>query len=566
MIKSLPLSLNTKGFAADHIIAYRINGQPITWKEILLRLEALHSELRSINKIKVAVYHSDKVEFLCIVLALWRMGKIPVIPVNTLDSTLRSVELETDCFVGEFSGRSYLPPCDLAEHATNIDRIKDDYQPVALIMLTSGTSGAPKAIYKTFDQINAELKMLEEHWGESLKNTITIGTVSHNHMYGLSFLLLWPLTTGRAFFNQDLIYLEQLHLIRQFDITLISSPTHLESVPETLDLQKSIKMVFSAGAPLSALAARNSREKMGAVVMDIFGSTETGVIAYRDQAVSAHWRPLNGISVKNSDGRLAVNSPAAVKGSWYVTDDLCEIFQDNEFSLLGRSDKVIKVGEKRISINAIELRINDHPWVVKVRALQLNKHKNRVGAVIQLTSDGSAVLIDQGKLAICRELISLLKKDIERIGWPRYWRFVSKFPINQQGKTTNQELEILFDKEARPRLPEILDSSIDKESGEHVLQLIVPNDLFYLEGHFPGKPILPGVVQVGWVMHFCRELFGVSSNFLRLEALKFQKIIFPGERIYLGIRWNKEKNMLTFHYTSKDHSLSSGRVVFTGEN
>ena len=452
------------------------------------------------------------------------------------------------------------------EQATNIDKIKDNYQPVALIMLTSGTSGTPKSVYKTFDQINVELKMLEEHWGKSLKNTITIGTISHNHMYGLPFLLLWPLTTGRAFFNQDLIYFEQFHLIRQFDITLISSPTHLESVPEVSDLQKSIKMVFSAGAPLSDLAARNSREKMGAVVIDIFGSTETGVIAYRDQAVSAHWRPLNGISVKNSNGRLAVNSPAAVKGSWYVTDDLCEIFQDDEFSLLGRSDRVIKVGGKRISINTIELRINDHPWVVKVRALQLNKHKSRVGAVIQLTSDGNAVLIDQGKPAICRKLISLLKKDIEKIGWPRYWRFVSKFPINQQGKTTNQELEVLFDKEARPRLPQILDSSIDKESGEHILQLIVPNDLLYLEGHFPGKPILPGVVQVGWVMHFCRELFGVSSNFLRLEAIKFQKVIIPGERIYLGIRWNKEKNMLTFHYTSKDHSLSSGRVVFTGEN
>ncbi len=566
MIKSLPLSLNAGEFAADHIIAYLMNGQPVTWKEILLRLEVLHSELQGIDRTKVAVYHSDNIEFLCIVLTLWRMGKIPVIPINTLDSTLRSVELETDCFVGEFSGRNCLPPCDLAEHANNIDRIKNDCQQVALIMLTSGSSGAPKAVYKTFDQINAELKMLEEHWGTSLKNTITIATVSHNHMYGLPFLLLWPLTTGRAFFNQDLIYLEQLHSVRQFDITLISSPTHLENVPETLDLQKSIRMVFSAGAPLSDSAARSSREKMGAVVMEIFGSTETGAIAYRDQAVAAYWRTLNGISVQNSEGKLSVNSPAAVKDNWYVTDDLCEIYQDNQFSLLGRSDKIIKVGGKRISINTIELRLNDHPWVVKVRVLQLNKHKNRMGAVIQLTSNGNARLVDQGKLAISRELISLLKNDIERVAWPRYWRFVSKFPVNQQGKTTNQELEVLFDNETRPRLPQVLEKSIDEKSGEHILQLIVPYDLLYLEGHFPGKPILPGVVQVGWVMHFCRELFGISGNFLRLEALKFQKVILPGERIYLGIRWNEEKNMLTFHYTSKDHSLSSGRVVFTGAN
>jgi acyl-coenzyme A synthetase/AMP-(fatty) acid ligase/3-hydroxymyristoyl/3-hydroxydecanoyl-(acyl carrier protein) dehydratase len=567
MTRSLPLSLNTNEFPPDHIIAYLMNGQPITWAKILLRLEALHSELQGIDRIRVAVYHSDKIEFLCLILTLWRMGKIPVIPVNALDSTLRSVEMETDCFIGEFSGRDYPPPRDLAKQDTSIDKIKDNYQPVALIMFTSGSSGAPKAVYKTFDQINAEIRILEEHWGADLKNTITIGTVSHNHMYGLPFLLLWPLTTGRAFFNLNLVYFEQLHSVRQFDITLISSPTLLENVPDILDLQKSIKMIFSAGAPLSESGAENARKKTGAVVMEIYGSTETGAVAYRNQNIAERWTPLNGISVQKSDNKLAVNSPAAVKNSWYVTEDLCEIYQDNQFLILGRADKIIKVGEKRISINAIELCLKEHPWITKVQALQLNKHKNRVGAVIQLTDNGNGYLVDQGKLATIRELIPLLQNNIEKVGWPRYWRFVSKFPVNQQGKTTNQELEALFSDETRSLLPQILESSADEESGEHILQFIVPNDLLCLEGHFPGKPILPGVVQVQWVMHFCNELFGVSGKrFLRLEVLKFQKIILPGERIYLGIRWDNQKNVATFRYTRKDHSLSSGRVVFTGAN
>ena len=567
MTRSLPLSLNTNEFSPDHIIAYLMNGQPITWAKILLRLEALHSELQGIDRIKVAVYHSDKIEFLCLILTLWRMGKIPVIPVNTLDSTLRSVEMETDCFIGEFSGRDYPPPCDLAKQATNIDKIKDNHQPVALIMFTSGSSGAPTAIYKTFDQINAEIRILEEHWGADLKNTITTGTVSHNHMYGLPFLLLWPLTTGRAFFNLNLVYFEQLHSVRQFDIALVSSPTHLENVPEIFDLQKSIKMVFSAGAPLSESGAENARKKTGAVVMEIYGSTETGAVAYRNQNIAERWTPLNGISVQKSDNKLAVNSPAAVKNSWYVTEDLCEIYQDNQFLILGRADKIIKVGGKRISINAIELCLKDHLSISKVQALQLNKHKNRVGAVIQLTDNGNGYLVDQGKLATIRELIPLLENNIEKVGWPRYWRFVSKFPVNQQGKTTNQELEALFDNETRSRLPQILENSVDEKSGEHILQFIVPYDLICLEGHFPGKPILPGVVQIQWVMHFCNELFGVSGKrFLRLEVLKFQKIILPGERIYLGIRWDNQKNVATFRYTRKDHSLSSGRVVFTGAN
>lgn len=567
MIKSLPLSLDSKEFTADHIIAYLTNGQSVTWARILLRLKALHTELRGIDRIKVAVYHSDNVEFLCLVLALWNMGKIPVIPVNTLDSTLRSVEIETDCFIGEFSGRNYSPPRDLAKQVASINEIKDPHQPIALIMFTSGSSGAPKSVYKTFDQINSEIRILEEHWGAQVKNTITIGTVSHNHMYGLPFLLLWPLTTGRAFFNFNLVYFEQLHSVRQFDITLVSSPTHLENIPDIPDLQESIKMIFSAGSPLSDLAAKNTEKKTGAVVMEIYGSTETGAVAYRNQSKAAHWKPLNGIRVRKIDNKLAVNSPAAIEDSWHITEDLCEIYQDNQFLLLGRSDKIIKVGEKRISINAIESCLKTHPWVTKIQALQLNKHKNRVGVVIQLTGDGNGHLVDQGKPAMIRKLTPVLKKNIEKIGWPRYWRFVSKFPVNQQGKTTNQELEVLFDDDACSLLPQILESSADKESGEHILQLIVPDNLLYLKGHFPGKQILPGVVQIQWVMHFCNELFGISGKrFLRLEVLKFQKIILPGERIYLTIKWDNQKNVATFRYTRKDHALSGGRVVFTGVN
>ena len=88
MIKLLPLSLDAGEFPKNHIIAYRLTGQSITWAEILTRLTFWQAELRNIKREKVAVYHSDSVEFLCIVLTLWQMGKIPVIPTNQLRSCL----------------------------------------------------------------------------------------------------------------------------------------------------------------------------------------------------------------------------------------------------------------------------------------------------------------------------------------------------------------------------------------------------------------------------------------------------------------------------------------------
>ncbi len=570
MIRTLPLSLDAKAFTADHIVAYRLDGQPITWSEILQRLAFWQNELCGIQDEKVAIYHDDGIEFLCIVLTLWGMLKIPLVPANTLDSTLQALALETNSFVGEFPQQTFQSASELKAQASHVDKNEPSVsQQTALIMFTSGSSGAPAAVYKTFDQLNAELKMLEQHWGKSLQGTVTLGTVTHHHMFGLPFCLLWPLTSGRAFLTPNLIYLEQLSLVQQFELALISSPAHLEHIPETLDwqaLQQSIRIVFSAGALLSESAAKDSQKKMGVAVIEVYGSTETGAIAHRNQLVAPEWQPLNGIMVKKTNGKLAVNSPTAIANNWFLTEDFCEVNSCNQFALLGRADKIIKVGGKRVSITAIEERLSGHPWVVKARVVLLEKRKNRVGAVIQLTGEANAKLVDQGKHAISRKLAAQLKECVEKVGWPRYWRFVSEIPVNQQGKTTAQALKALFDDEVRPRLPKILETSKDEESGEYIIQFVVPHDLFYLEGHFPGKPILPGVVQIGWAIHFFRELFGNAGDFMRLEALKFQQVIQPGERIYLSLMWDNAKNKLTFHYTSRDHTHASGRVFFAGTN
>ncbi len=548
-------------------MAYRLNGERITWNAFLTRLAFWQAELQVIEHEKVAVYHSDAVEFLCIVLILWKLGKIPVIPANTLSITLQSIKLETDCFVGEFTENTTLK---VGKSSKNI--VTDEVyvsQKTALIMFTSGSSGSPTAIVKTFDQLNAELKMLEAHWGAHLKQSVAVSTVSHHHMYGLPFYLLWPLVAGRAFLNQNLIYLEQLLAVHNLNMTVISSPAHLEHMPDTLDwnqLQQSIRAIFSAGALLSESVVKDCQKKMGVVVTEIYGSTETGAVAYRDQSVTTQWQPLNGISIKDSDGKLAISSPAAIVGGWYVTEDLSKIDAQNQFSLLGRADKIIKIGGKRISITGIESRLSEHVWVKNVRIILLKNRKNRIGAVVQLTEEGNAWLVDQGKIVINRELGRSLEDYVEKIAWPRYWRFVSQMPVNQQGKTTVQALAVLFDNAIRPCLPHILEKTADKASGKYVVEFIVPDDLFYLEGHFPGKPILPGVVQIGWAVHYFQEFFGDAGDFLRLEVLKFQQVIQPGDKICLSMMWDAAKDKLTFHYTSRNCSHASGRIVFTGKN
>jgi 3-hydroxymyristoyl/3-hydroxydecanoyl-(acyl carrier protein) dehydratase len=92
-----------------------------------------------------------------------------------------------------------------------------------------------------------------------------------------------------------------------------------------------------------------------------------------------------------------------------------------------------------------------------------------------------------------------------------------------------------------------------------ILRLWVPADLHYLEGHFPGLPILPGVVQLHWVAHFAAEHLQVACKGSRIEQLKFLAIIRPETEVTLTLRLDSA-GMLYFAYSGHERSYSSGRI------
>ncbi|MBQ0711638.1 MAG: acyl-CoA synthetase [Porticoccus sp.] len=561
ILRSLPLDLSGEVFPDDHSVAQQLDGRDVSWRDIRGRLDFWLKKLEEIPSIKVAVFHSDSVEFLSIILSLWHLKKIPVVPVNTLDETLCSVKKHTAAFVGEF---------DLvAEVKSDSDKPLDfdSTDDMALIIFTSGSSGTPSAIGKTFEQINAELEIIERQWGSVVRSALTVGTVSHHHMYGLPFCLLWPLVSGRPFLCRELIYFEQLLKLKNKKINIITSPAHLENLPELMDwkqLNGRVSAIFSAGSPLAMEAARNVKEKMSIAVSEVYGSTETGAVAWRERDAEEFWRPLCGIEVKSVQGRLAIKSPAAIKNEWLVSEDTCEIVEEQRFTLKGRADRIMKVGGKRVSASAIERQLEEHSWVEKACVVLLPQHKYRVGAVIQLTAIGHEKLVDLGKFAVQKQISTILSANVEKVAWPRYWRFVSQLPLNAQGKITAEQLKAQFHDRDRPRFPQVVESLAGETACEQIVDFVVPSDLLYLEGHFPGRPILPGVVQVSWAIHYGRELMGEPGNFVGLEGLKFQRVIRPRQDIQLRLQWSAQKSKLTFSYTSEEYTHSSGRIVFSG--
>jgi 3-hydroxymyristoyl/3-hydroxydecanoyl-(acyl carrier protein) dehydratase len=109
-------------------------------------------------------------------------------------------------------------------------------------------------------------------------------------------------------------------------------------------------------------------------------------------------------------------------------------------------------------------------------------------------------------------------------------------------------------------LPEI--EALERSNGHVNLRFVVPVTLAYFEGHFPGCPVLPGVVQVGWAIEFARLHIPFSGAFSSLAAVKFMRVVQPNDAVALRLVPDAERRELIFEYRRAGEACSSGRIRF----
>ena len=104
--------------------------------------------------------------------------------------------------------------------------------------------------------------------------------------------------------------------------------------------------------------------------------------------------------------------------------------------------------------------------------------------------------------------------------------------------------------------------ALEREKDHLNLRFVVPETNCYFEGHFPGCPVLPGVVQVGWAIEFARQHIPFSARFRSLAAVKFMRVIQPNEAVALRLAADEKLRELSFEYRLSGEPCSSGRVLF----
>lgn len=548
----------------EHLLDQTPRSRPVTLEPNLdhaeLRQQALRlaAGLRNRGVARLAVHLEDAGELAIALLGAWRAGVTVLLPADLQPASRERLAHQADFWLTDQDGDARIS--DLL--AEPLDGAKLDLDQCRLLLCTSGSSGEPKLIDKRLRQLANEVEILEACWGADLGDACVIASVAAQHIYGLLFRVLWPLCAGRPFLRRALPFSEDIQLVsRQHpSFCWVASPALLKRMGDNLDWPalRSVRRVFSSGGPLDADAAQRLQQRLGQLPTEIYGSSETGGIAWRQGG--SLWQPFAAMQLSlDEQGALRIASPCLPPGHVEQTADAARVEDDGRFELLGRLDRIVKLEEKRISLPMLETALATHPFVSEARLGVITNNRAYLAALVALNHAGLHALRNGGRRALTEALRTHLASHCEALALPRRWRLVRQLPYTIQGKLPQTLLDSLL-QAPRPLLPERISST--RHDDEWQLELGVPPDLAHFSGHFPQTPVLPGVVQIDWAIALARELLvDLPPRFQGMEVLKFQQLARPGDTLHLTLRFDRERSKLHFAYRNGDAPCSSGRIL-----
>lgn len=430
----------------------------------------------------------------------------------------------------------------------------------SVLFFTSGSTGAPKEIVKYLYQMDNEVREWEQILGPDAKDAEIHATVSHQHIYGLLFRILWPLCTARPFASAVCANWEEVIKTTKGrgPFILFSSPTHLCRLDGLKAATETLRPVFtfSSGGNLPDENAKEAAEILGGPIQEIYGSTETGGVARRFSiGENASWQALPTVELSQDDrGCLTVRSDFLSKDEpVFQMEDLVEIHGKGRFDLKGRADRIVKIEGKRTSLPRVEDLLRRHHWVQDVHVKALASKPPILGAAVELSAEGSIQKEQMGAFRLSRELRKYLATFEDAVTGPRRWRFPARLPRNAQGKLSAADMDQLFqgaDEDANsPKIIDFVEISRVQDGDRLEITFEAPANLEYFKGHFTDAPLLPGVVQVHWAVQHAKTAFAGLASVTSVDKLKFKHFIFPEIRVILSLERTKE-NQIHFRYYS----------------
>ncbi|MCX8157596.1 MAG: acyl--CoA ligase [Verrucomicrobiae bacterium] len=324
----------------------------------------------------------------------------------------------------------------------------------AHLKLTSATTGAPRAVAFSAEQLCADARQIMEGMGLR-REWANVATISLAHSYGFSSLVLMLVLEGMPLILAGGGLPEQLRAASGVlpDLVVPSVPALWRTWLEAQAIPCNIRVAISAGAPLPLTLEQQVFERHGLKIHNFYGSTECGGIAYdgtdkpRPEAQLAG-RVLPGVEVGlNAEGCVEVRGPnvgltywpeadPALGGGVFRTRDLGES-RGGYLYLWGRASDQINVAGRKVSPEMIEQVLRAHPEVRECVVFGVPDQGGHRGEAIV----AAVALAAAESLPAVRQHAQHHLPDWQ---WPKHWWLAEELAANARGKISRAQWAARF--------------------------------------------------------------------------------------------------------------------------
>jgi long-chain acyl-CoA synthetase len=324
-----------------------------------------------------------------------------------------------------------------------------------LLKITSGTTGAPRAVRFRETQLLADCRNICETMG-LLPDDLNFGVISFSHSYGFSNLITPLLYQGTGLVCSTDRMPRAVHdRLQSCGATVFpATPALFQALSSLSHIRRpgGIRLCISAGAPLASEVARQFHRKFGLKIHSFYGSSECGGIAYDrsddlELPTGFVGTPMSGVRViKVDDDRIAVHGPNVADG--YFPDSDPEVLDGVRFvpgdmiawsdlglQLIGRVSDFVNIAGKKVHPSVIEEHIRQLPGVFDTIVFGIpsaTRNEDLVAYVVTSNTVSRQLLESH-----CREGLS---------SWqvPREFQLVTELPFNERGKINRSELSRIY--------------------------------------------------------------------------------------------------------------------------
>lgn len=308
-------------------------------------------------------------------------------------------------------------------------------------VFTSGSTGEPRVHEKPWGALVHSGTELGRRFGIGAGHSV-VATVPGQHVYGLEASIMLPLMTGGILFPGQPLLPADIAVALTRTVAprvLVSTPVQLRRLVDTTDLEfPAVAHVISATAPLDAALAQRIEQRLAAPVVEMYGSTETGLVATRRTLGGDIWEPIAGVAVMPDDTGCYVSAehlPCPVH-----LGDRIEPRDDGRFRLASRSEDLVKVAGKRGSLDNIAGQLRSAPGVEDAAVFVPDSDAGSVQrpvAFVVAPHTSAATILDY------------LRTRLDPVFLPRPLVHIDALPRTATGKVTRATLERLYRERVR---------------------------------------------------------------------------------------------------------------------